>query len=107
MHDVKKMIGDRVRILRKRKNFSQELLASKIGIDMKSLSRLERGVHYPSLETLENLKIELVVELKDFFDFGRSPSADEMRDFLCRAASDADYATLERMSAAVRSILKV
>jgi transcriptional regulator with XRE-family HTH domain len=105
MQDVKKLVGERVRTLRKRKNFSQEVLAGKVGIDMKSLSRLERGAHYPSLETLEKIQVALSVELKDFFDFEKSPSADEMRDFLIRAVRDADYATLERMSAVVRSVL--
>lgn len=105
MQDVKKLVGERVRTLRKRKNFSQEALASRVGIDMKSLSRLERGAHFPSLETLEKIQIELAVELKDFFDFEKSPSADEMRDFLIRAATDADYATLARMSTAVKSVL--
>lgn len=106
MLDVKKLVGERVRILRKRKNFSQEVLASKVGIDMKSLSRLERGVHYPSLDTLEKIQVELSVELKDFFDFEKSPSADEMRDFLIRAANNADYVTLERMSEAVKAVLR-
>jgi transcriptional regulator with XRE-family HTH domain len=105
MHDVKKLIGERVRTLRNRRNLSQEVLAGRVGIDMKSLSRLERGAHYPSLETLEKIQVELGVELKDFFDFEKFPSADEMRDFLIRAARDADYATLERMSSAVKSVL--
>lgn len=105
MQDVRKLIGERVRALRKRKSFSQEQLAGKVGIDMKSLSRLERGAHYPSLETLEKIQVELAVDLKDFFDFDVSPSAEEMRDFLIRTASNADYITLERMSAAVKSVL--
>jgi transcriptional regulator with XRE-family HTH domain len=105
MQDVKKLVGERVRTLRKRRNFSQEVLASKVGIDMKSLSRLERGAHYPSLDTLEKIQVELAVELKDFFDFEKTPSADELRDFLIRSANDADYATLQRMSGAVRSVL--
>jgi len=76
-----------------------------VGIDMKSLSRLELGAHYPSFETLEKIQVELGVALKDFFDFEKSPSAEEMRDFLIRAASNADYATLERMSSAVKTVL--
>lgn len=105
MRDVRKLVGDRIRVLRKRKNFSQEMLASKVGIDMKSLSRIERGAHYPSLETLEKIQVELAVELKDFFVFGNTPSADEMRDFLIGSASDADYATLAKMCAAVKAVL--
>lgn len=105
MQEVRKLIGDRVRVLRKRKSLSQEQLAGKVGIDMKSISRLERGAHYPSLETLERIQVALAVDLKDFFDFEETPSAEEMRDFLIRAASNADFTTLERMSAAVKSVL--
>jgi transcriptional regulator with XRE-family HTH domain len=99
------MVGLRVQTLRKRKCFSQEELASKVGIDTKSLSRMERGAHYPSLETLQRIQVELSVELKDFFNFEKSPSAEEMRDFLIGAAKDADYETLARMLVAVRGVL--
>jgi transcriptional regulator with XRE-family HTH domain len=105
MQDAKRLVGERVQTLRKRKKLSQEELSSRIGIDTKSLSRLERGAHYPSLETLDRIRAELGVELKDFFDFNPHPSAEEMRDFLIRAASSADYEELAKMSDAVRGVL--
>lgn len=105
MYDAKRLVGERVQLLRKRKGLSQDELAGKIGIDTKSLSRLERGAHYPSLETLDRIRAELGVELKDFFDFDPRPSAEEMRDFLVRAASNADYDALRRMTEAVKSAL--
>jgi hypothetical protein len=52
--------------------------------------------------TLEKIQIKLAVELKDFYDFEKSPTADELREFVIRAASEADYATLERVTAAVK-----
>jgi len=106
MEDVRHLVGARVQILRKRKQLSQEELASRIGIDTKSLSRLERGQHYPSLETLERIRTELGVELKDFFDFDGKPSAEELRDFLLRSASKADYSNLVKMADAVRNALQ-
>jgi transcriptional regulator with XRE-family HTH domain len=105
MYDAKRLVGERVQLLRKRNGLSQDELAGKIGIDTKSLSRLERGAHYPSLETLDRIRVELGVELKDFFDFDPRPSAEEMRDFLVRAASNADYDALKRMTEAVKSAL--
>lgn len=105
MYDPKRLVGERVQLLRKRKGLSQEELASQVGIDTKSLSRLERGAHFPSLETLEKIRVELGVELKDFFDFDRHPSAEEMRDFLIRAAREADYDHLARMADAVKAVL--
>lgn len=106
MKDVRHLVGERVQILRKRKQLSQEELASRISIDTKSLSRLERGQHYPSLETLDRIRHELDVDLKDFFDFNDSPSAEELRDFLMRTASKADYSILVKMTDAVRNALK-
>ncbi|PXX46963.1 helix-turn-helix domain-containing protein [Undibacterium pigrum] len=106
MKDVRHLVGERVQILRKRKLLSQEELAGKIEIDTKSLSRLERGLHYPSLETLERIRSELGVELKDFFDFDGEPSAEELREFLLRTASKADYELLVKMSNAVKDALK-
>lgn len=105
MQDVRRLIGERVQTLRKRKGLSQEELSGRVGIDTKSLSRLERGAHYPSLETLERIRQELKVELKDFFDFDSHPSAEEMRDFIFRTAKDADYSTLKKVIEAVRIAL--
>lgn len=106
MEDVRHLVGQRVQILRKRKQLSQEELAGRIGIDTKSLSRLERGQHYPSLETLERIRVELDVDLKDFFDFEDKPSAEELRDFLMRTASKADYTNLLKMADAVKTALQ-
>ena len=102
MYDPKRLVGERVQLFRKRKGLSQEELAGQVGIDTKSLSRLERGAHFPSLETLEKVRLELGVELKDFFDFDQRPSAEEMRDYLIRAARDADYDHLMKMMLAVK-----
>jgi len=106
MYDTKRLVGERVQRLRKRKGLSQEELAAKIGIDTKSLSRLERGAHYPSMETLERIRVELNVELKDFFDFDPQPSAEEMRDFIIRAASGASYEALTKMAESVKKLLE-
>ncbi|MCH8618741.1 helix-turn-helix transcriptional regulator [Undibacterium sp. TS12] len=106
MEDVRHLVGQRVQILRKRKQLSQEELAGRIDIDTKSLSRLERGQHYPSLETLERIRVELDVDLKDFFNFDDKPSAEELRDFLMRTASKADYPNLVKMADAVKTVLQ-
>lgn len=105
MEDARHLVGQRVQILRKRKQLSQEELAGRIGIDTKSLSRLERGQHYPSLETLERIRQELDVNLKDFFDFDDKPSAEELRSFLMRTVSKADYQNLVKMADAVKAAL--
>jgi len=105
MQDARRLVGEQIQVLRKRKGFSQEELASRIGIDAKSLSRLERGAHFPSLETLDRIRAELGVELKDFFDFDAKLSAEALRNFLLRTVNEADYPTLVRLAEMVRGVL--
>lgn len=95
--DTKTLIGKQVQSLRKRKGLSQETLAELVGIDAKSLSRLERGAHYPSIETLEKMATAMNFELKDFFDFDNRPSVEELRNQVIRAAQEANYELLAKM----------
>ena len=105
MTDTKQAVGAQIQSLRKQINVSQEELAARIGIDAKSLSRIERGVHYPSLDTLEKIQVELNVEMKDFFDFTGIESVQEMRNFLIKIANKSDETTLKEVTMAVRKLL--
>ena len=66
MDDIKKLLGQRIRELRKSYNISQQELAEKIGADKGYISRLERGLTIPSVSTLYRLAaaVGLVVELR-------------------------------------------
>ena len=105
MTDTKQAVGVQIQSLRKHRNVSQEELAARVGIDAKSLSRIERGVHYPSLDTLEKIQVELDVELMDFFDFSGIESVQEMRNFLIKVANKSDETTLKEVTVAVRKLL--
>ncbi len=105
MTDTKQAVGAQIQSLRKHRNVSQEELAARVGIDAKSLSRIERGMHYPSLDTLEKIQVELDVEMKDFFDFTGIESVQEMRNFLIQVANKSDETTLKEVTVAVRKLL--
>ncbi|AYA34954.1 XRE family transcriptional regulator [Enterococcus faecium] len=47
--------GNNVARLRKEHGYSQEELAQKIGLKKQSISNIERGVRYPTFETLEKI----------------------------------------------------
>ncbi|MBQ7449901.1 helix-turn-helix transcriptional regulator [bacterium] len=49
---LKKNIGEKIKFFRKKKGLSQEELAEKINLEMKSLSRIESGHNYPQCENL-------------------------------------------------------
>lgn len=106
MTDTKQAVGAQIQSIRKHRNVSQEELAARVGIDAKSLSRIERGMHYPSLDTLEKIQVELDVEMKDFFDFTGIESVQEMRNFLIKVANNSDETTLKEVTVAVRKVLK-
>lgn len=84
---------------------SQEKLAELLNIDPNSVSRIECGVHYPSLDTLEKISIILTVEMHEFFKFRESDNIKDMRNFLIQTASDVDEEKLDQVIRVVRKII--
>ena len=56
-----KHLGQNIQTVRKLKGMKQQELDDAIGINLQSLSKIERGVNYPTFETLE--KIMAVLEV--------------------------------------------
>lgn len=105
MSDSKKLLGQRIRHMRRKNDLSQEKLAELLGIDPNSVSRIECGVHYPSLETLEKITFTLKVEMRDMFMFSDEETAEEMRAFLIQTATEIDVEKLREVVRAVREIV--
>jgi len=105
MSEIKELLGKRIRQLRKKDGLSQEMFAELIGIDPNSVSRIECGVHYPSLDTIEKIASILKVEMRDLFLFNNKESAEEMRAFLVQTASEVDVKKLREVVRAVRKIV--
>lgn len=103
---TKTLLGQRIQEIRKRAKLKQEYVAEQVGIDAKSLSRIEGGTRYPSLDTLAKLGEVLQVSLKDFFDFpdaGESPEA--LRHYLRTVAESLGDTELRQAVGAVRTVL--
>ena len=62
----KKFIGQKIRQQRKRLKLTQFELAEKIGIHEKQLSRIEAGLHYPTLENFIKIIKTLNISLREF-----------------------------------------
>ena len=56
-----KHFGPNIQTFRKLKGMKQQELADAIGINLQSLSKIERGVYYPTFETLEKIMVVLEV----------------------------------------------
>lgn len=67
--DNKKLLGKRIKEIRKLKNYTQEELAEMIDLETSSLSGIESGRFFPSLHVLDKLAQTLEVELVEFFKF--------------------------------------
>ena len=83
----KKLLGKRIKELRKYRHYTQEQLAELINIEPCSLSAIEIGRHFPSLPTLENIAKALNIELKTFFDFVSSKNRETKIDEIKKALS--------------------
>jgi len=75
----KKLLGKRIKELRKNKGLTQEKFAEMINLETASLSGIESGRHFPSLPTLERIANKLNVEIKTLFDYNPTKSIDEIK----------------------------
>nr|WP_288975824.1 helix-turn-helix transcriptional regulator [uncultured Blautia sp.] len=48
-------LGENIQTIRKHRKMKQQELADAIGINMQSLSKIERGLNYPAYDTLEKI----------------------------------------------------
>jgi transcriptional regulator with XRE-family HTH domain len=67
------IIGDRLRVLREHKNFSQGTIEQRTGLLRCYISRVENGHTVPAVETLEKFARALEVPLYQLFYDGEEP----------------------------------
>jgi len=73
MSDLAKKLGRRIYGFRKQGGLTQAALAEKCKISNEFMSAVERGAKLPSLDVLARIAVGLSVEIKDLFDFDRTP----------------------------------
>lgn len=62
-----RLVGRKIRQLRKERKLTQTALAARIGIQQSDLSRMEKGEYRVSLDTLFRILAEFDVTLAEFF----------------------------------------
>jgi transcriptional regulator with XRE-family HTH domain len=83
---VRELLGKRVQFYRKQRQLSQSALAEKAGISVTFLSKIERGIKYPTSETISGIVNGLGVELYDLFRQDEIPT--DHKNMLDRLQSD-------------------
>jgi len=69
VEDIKRLIGDRIRNLRKERGLSQEELGWKSELHHTYIGAVERGEKNCSIDTLSKIGTGLDVSINDLFDF--------------------------------------
>lgn len=64
---IKKELGEKIRILRKKKNLTQEQLSEIIGINPRNLAAIEKGENFIKSETFDKLLNALDVTTEEIF----------------------------------------
>jgi transcriptional regulator with XRE-family HTH domain len=73
--DVRELLGRRIQFYRKQRQFSQATLAEKANISVTFLSKIERGIKYPTSETISGIANGLGVQLCDLFQQTETPKS--------------------------------
>lgn len=79
---LSKLLGQRIKELRKRNGLTQAALAELIGMETTNLCKLENGGQIPKEENIEKLAKALKVNIKDLFDFGHMKSLSKLQEEL-------------------------
>ena len=83
MDNVKKKIGNNVKRFRLSRGLKQSELAEMVGVEDKTISRIEVGGNYPSMDLLVRLSDVLKYDLTEFVNFN-----DAISDSFCELNKD-------------------
>ncbi len=78
--DHKKLLGQRIKYFRKAKKLTQEQLAEIVNMEPNSISIIESGRNFPTLNSLEKIAKALDVELNILFRYNLNKTNDEIID---------------------------
>lgn len=78
-------IGEKIRILRTQKNYTQDYLAQKIGVSQKAYSKLEKNEIKLTVEALMRISDALEIPVQYFFEDG---DRHNINDFSSRSGGD-------------------
>lgn len=87
--ELKKLIGLRIKELRKKKQLSQEQVTAYADITTSHLSNIESGKENPTLDTFLKLASAFDIKLNELFDFGHLLKKKELQQIIKDTANKA------------------
>lgn len=92
---LSKLLGLRIRELRKSRKLTQSQLAEAIGMETTNLCKLENGGQLPKEENIEKIANVFDVPIKDLFEFGHLKSYETLQEELLAIIKNASQKELE------------
>lgn len=66
---INKQLGEKIQRVRKNKGITQEELADRVGVQMTTISNIERGATDTSVYTIFKIALALKIHIKELFTF--------------------------------------
>lgn len=102
----KKLIGERIQELRKKRKLSQEQIAERADISPNYLSRIECGKENPTLDMFIKLARALGTEMWEIFDFGHEGSTGQLTDTVNKLLKETDEEKLRLFVKVARAVVR-
>lgn len=101
MEDTRKLLGRRIKELRRRLNLTQEKLGDEAEMNYKYLGAIERGERNPSIENLDKIAVALKVKLHELFLFEHETESrkviNKKINEMLKGASEKEFGTIYRL----------
>ena len=106
MADTNKLLGKRIRALRKKNGLSQEQLAERVNMSSKYLGEIERGQVNFSIDIADRISSGLDIEMTDLFDYQHELNRKALMEKINSLIQDASDENLQSIFRIIKSILK-
>ena len=95
MHSCKKMLGKRIKELRKSKGLTQERLAELVGFEPNHMTKIEAGIHFPHPDKIDNLAEIFNIPIKELFNFEHKNTKQILKKNITDWLENANIADIE------------
>lgn len=92
--NTKKLLGAKIKNLRKKSNFTQEKLSEIIDINPRQMVRIEMGQSFPTIENLEKIAKALNTSVKELFNNDSFDDAKKLKEKIIEKLEKIDEKSL-------------
>lgn len=105
MNDYKEKFGKRLQEIRKMRKLTQLMLAEKVEVDAKYISRIESGISSPSFEMITKFALALEVQPELLFRFQESEKKEDLIKGINQKLEKTDLASLKMISKLIEDVI--